>query len=125
VESVRWLSLPSSDITSGPVWGLPTVLTTGAVAPGGSLPSVAVFASRTLFPSANFTIRSSWVSLRGYAVTALITVCAALLFARSKSPASPQSRSGRRTPNEATLSRMRSVARDAFLVHPLLGLKLH
>ena len=60
-------------------------LTTEVVAPGGSLPAVAAVALRTLFPSANFTIRSSCISLRGYAVTALITVCAALLSARSKS----------------------------------------
>jgi hypothetical protein len=79
VESVPWLSLPSSDITSGPAWGPPTVLTAEVVARGGSLPAVVADASRTLFPSASFTIRSSCVSLRGYAVTALITVCAALL----------------------------------------------
>ena len=82
VESVPWLSLPSSDITSGPAWELPTVLTTEVVAPGGPLPAVAAVASRTLFPSASLTIRSSCAWLRGYAVTALITVCAALLSAR-------------------------------------------
>jgi hypothetical protein len=76
VESVRWLSLPSSDITSRPVWGLPTVLTAEVVAPGGSPPAIAAVASRTLFPSANLTIRSSCISLRGYAVTALIPVWA-------------------------------------------------
>ena len=47
-------------------------------------------------------------------VTILITVCAALLSAVSKSLASPQSWSGRRTPNEANFSRMHFVARAAF-----------
>ncbi len=46
VDSMRWLSLPSSDITSGPVWGLLMVLTIEVVAPGGSLPAVAAVASR-------------------------------------------------------------------------------
>ncbi len=120
VESVPWLSFPSSDITSGPTWGPPTVLNADGPdrrsgRPRGSLPAVAADASRTLFPSASFTIRSHCASLRGYTVTALITVCAALLSARSKSPASSRSRSGRRIPSEATLSKMRSVARAAFL----------
>ncbi len=35
VESARRLSSPSSDITSGLVWGSPMVLATEVVAPGG------------------------------------------------------------------------------------------
>jgi hypothetical protein len=114
VESARWLSHPSSDITSGLVWGLPLVLATEVAAPGGPPPTVVIAALRTLFPSASFTIRSSCASVKGYAVTVLITVCAALLSARSKSLASPQSWSGRRSPNEANFSRMHFVARAAF-----------
>jgi hypothetical protein len=44
VESVRWLSLPSLDITSGLVRGLLAVLTAEVVTPGGSLPAVAAVA---------------------------------------------------------------------------------
>jgi hypothetical protein len=38
VESMSWLSLTSSDITSDPIWRLPTVRTTEVVAPGGPCP---------------------------------------------------------------------------------------
>jgi hypothetical protein len=98
------------------------VLTIGVVAPGGSLPAVAAVASRTLFPSANFTIRSSCMSLRGYAVTALITTCAALLSARSKSLASPQSWSGGNSVQDALRG---ACCVPQGLVHPLLDLELH
>jgi hypothetical protein len=74
VESVPWLSFPSSDIASDAAWELPMVLTTEVVTPGGHPARCHGVTSRTLFPSASFTIRSSCASLRGYSVTALITV---------------------------------------------------
>ncbi|MFN9909344.1 MAG: hypothetical protein ACK56F_25045, partial [bacterium] len=67
------------------------VLATEMAVPGGPPPAVVIAASRILFPSASFTTRSNCASVRGYAVTILITVCAALLSAMSKSLASPQS----------------------------------